>query len=392
MKKYGGLLKIFILGIVLFCYAMFQGGFVSWFLFYATLPFILFSLIIYFYPKKSLHVERKLSEHDIARGQDMDVHLTVSRTDYWPLYYAKVTDIHPFSRLGLKERVLFLGFRREIHLNYSLENLPRGSYTFEGVKIELVDLLGWTRKQWFVEEKKTVMIYPRVTDLLYIPVASNYEQGNVLARYQAQKETTVATGVREYQPGDRVSWIHWKSFAKNQTLRTKDFEDRQAQDTLVYLDRTESDAFDDAVDFTLSVIQAMTKSDSTGAFRVPGKNGFDLAEVKHQGHFERAKRYLATVTTLDDSLMSRILNEDTQLAKFKGIIFITTSLHRGRMSALVKAAPQVQAGVCFVVRPRSIQLTASEKKEEAYMKARGWTVHTLSPEQFADAFGEVSGW
>ena len=29
------------------------------------------------------------------------------------------------------------------------------------------------------------------------------------------KDTTMATGVRDYQSGDRVTWIHWKSFATN---------------------------------------------------------------------------------------------------------------------------------------------------------------------------------
>ena len=52
----------------------------------------------------------------------------------------------------------------------------------------------------------------------------------------------MATGVRDYQAGDRVTWIHWKSFARTQNLMTKEFEDRQSEDILVLLDGRESES------------------------------------------------------------------------------------------------------------------------------------------------------
>ena len=59
-----------------------------------------------------------------------------------------------------------------------------------------------------------------------IPISMQYDQGASQTRFSLIKDTTMATGVREYVPGDRFSWIHWKSFAKNGELRTKEFEDR----------------------------------------------------------------------------------------------------------------------------------------------------------------------
>lgn len=390
MKHHLGLLKLLGIGVVTFSYAMFQGGFVSWFLFYATLPFLLFATIIYFYPTKKLSVSRSFSEMDLTRGQALDVFVTLKRSDWWPLYYAKVTDLHPFAHLEKQQRVVFLGFRREITLYYSIANLPRGSYTFEATEVELVDLLGWVRNHRLVEEKQTLIIYPKTVELVYTPIAANFDQGAALARYQLHKESTVATGVREYQPGDRVSWIHWKSFAKNQTLRTKDFEERQAQDTLLYLDRTEGVGLDDTIDFALSLISAMTKSDATGAFIVPGPGGLELPVVTHQGHYEKARRHLATLEAVPEKQMIRILTEEGRLGQYKGVLYMTSQLQQQSVEALVRSTPQVREGICFVIQPEQKKRSEiADSKEAMYLKARGWTIVTLTPSQFTEAFREV---
>lgn len=390
MKHHLGLLKLLLIGVVTFSYAMFQGGFVSWFLFYATLPFLLFATIIYVYPISKLSVSRSFSETDLTRGQGLDVFVTLKRSDWWPLYYAKVTDLHPFTHLEKQQRVIFLGFRREITLYYSIANLPRGLHTFEATEVEVVDLLGWVRKSRIVEERQTVIVYPKTIDFMYMPIAANFDQGAALARYQLHKESTVATGVREYQPGDRVSWIHWKSFAKNQTLRTKDFEERQAQDTLLYLDRTKSEGLDDTIDFTLSMISAMTKSDATGAFIIPGPGGLELPVVTHQGHYEKARRHLATLEAVPEKQMIQILSEESRLGKYKGVLYMTSQLEQAFVEALVRATPQVREGICFVVQPEyQRQPEVADSREATYLKARGWHVVTLTPSQFTEAFREV---
>ena len=390
MKHHAGLIGLLGLAFTIFAYAMFQGGFVSWFLLYATLPFLAFAFIIYFYPVRKMSATRTFTEGELTRGQKLEVEIHIKRSDWWPLYYMKVTDQPPFPEETPKSRVVFIGFRREVVLNYSIEKLPRGAYEFNALELELVDLLGWLLKQWTISTPQQVVVYPRITELSYTPIASNYDQGAARARYQMHKENAVATGVREYQPGDRVSWIHWKSFAKSQTLRTKDFEDRQAQDTLVYLDLTESKSFDDAVDFTISVVQAMASSDTTGAFILPGSRGMFLPAITHQGHVERVKRELATIEPLEEKWMRRLVAEDKRLGTFKGIICITAELDKNRVEAMTHMTPQLREGLYFVVKTEaSPKLTAAELSVVDYAQARGWSVVVLPPSQFTEAFLEV---
>ena len=85
-----------------------------------------------------------------------------------------------------------------------------------------------------------------MTDIHYVPIDTQYDLGSMISPYNVVKDTTMATGVRDYQSGDRVSWIHWKSFARTQTLMTKEFEDRRSQDLLVILDGRPSETFEEA--------------------------------------------------------------------------------------------------------------------------------------------------
>ena len=103
-------------------------------------------------------------------------------------------------------------------------------------------------------------------------------------------------GVRSYQPGDRVSWIHWKSFARTQTLKTKEFEDRQSQDLFVLMDRTPSILFEDVVDLTASIMQAIVRHQASSAFLSVGEDRLFVSAVQSEEQLQRVLYHLTKVT------------------------------------------------------------------------------------------------
>ena len=58
------LILLFLLIAMVFSYAMFQGGFVSWFLFYSFLPFALYGLFVAAYPIRDWQVKRKILKYE----------------------------------------------------------------------------------------------------------------------------------------------------------------------------------------------------------------------------------------------------------------------------------------------------------------------------------------
>src|SRR5699024_12838589 len=67
------------------------------------------------------------------------------------------------------------------------------------------------------------------------------DHGTMSAHSLNISNTNVASGIRDYLPGDRFSWIDWKQTARNNTMVTKEFEQEKRADTLVVLNCTGND-------------------------------------------------------------------------------------------------------------------------------------------------------
>src|SRR5690625_4873487 len=91
------LLLITVLFIILFSYAMFQGGFVSWFLFYMMMPFLIYYLLFIIYPMTDWRVKRILPQKSTRSGQAIRIELEVTRKIPFPVSYLVVEEFLPES-------------------------------------------------------------------------------------------------------------------------------------------------------------------------------------------------------------------------------------------------------------------------------------------------------
>jgi uncharacterized protein (DUF58 family) len=74
----------------------------------------------------------------------------------------------------------------------------------------------------------------------------------------------VAAGIREYQPGDKFTWVDWKQSARKNTMMTKEFEQEKSTDTTIILDSCYYDginvlAFEAAIEISLSLMEVIQK-------------------------------------------------------------------------------------------------------------------------------------
>ena len=122
--------------------------------------------------------------------------------------------------------------------------MSRGEHRYLGVTIVFCDFwLG--KKRVTAEKEQVILVYPRVREMRYAALQTKFDVGTMMSPYSIVKDTSMAVGLREYVPGDRFSWIHWKSFAKTQTLQSKEFEDRQSQELMLVLHAGKSPLFEE---------------------------------------------------------------------------------------------------------------------------------------------------
>lgn len=91
-KKVWKFIVLLLLLLLTFSYAMFQGGFVSWFLFYSFLPFAIYSFALSFYSLSGIEVIRNIEKSTYNAGEPLRVMVTVKRRSSFPLFYLFIAD------------------------------------------------------------------------------------------------------------------------------------------------------------------------------------------------------------------------------------------------------------------------------------------------------------
>ena len=360
MKKQGrqslwsfiGIITIFI---VVFCFAMFQGGFVSWFLFFVITPFLLYSILLRFIPIQIGEIERAITPQFVTRGNKVNVQVTFENKSWFPLLFLTVrekmdTDALEIHMEGKSQNLFLVLWKRHFAWEYELRNVPRGEFHFEGLDFIVTDFFGWIEREVFVEKHDMVLVYPRVTDIQSTQINLHYDQGNTHVTRSLVKDTTVATGVRKYEAGDRFSWIHWKSFAKTNELKTKEFEDIQAQNVVIYLDRSSQPHFEEVVDLCASLLKVGVRSKSDLSFFTAGQERKLFPLIRTESQMNRVMQYLATAE-MDSftTYIEKAIRAEQALVS-RSIVFLVTSLIDENLEKLLMSGSKLtRAIICFVV-------------------------------------------
>ncbi len=72
--------------VLTFVYAMLQGGFVSWFLFYSMVPIGLYSLLFPFYALRGAEVKRITNQNDYVAGERFVSTITIKENFLSPYF------------------------------------------------------------------------------------------------------------------------------------------------------------------------------------------------------------------------------------------------------------------------------------------------------------------
>ncbi|HEU5139483.1 MAG TPA: DUF58 domain-containing protein [Bacillales bacterium] len=243
-----GMFGICLLTVAAFAYAMFQGGFVSWFLFYSIVPVLLYVLAVSSFPMGSLEVHREVNSEVFASGATMRVKVTVTKHSWFPLFFCVVNDRLPEplkkNAHGESEdfrngsRALFFpGLRNTVQYTYTVDPMPRGEFELTEIELKTGDIFGFMKKSRLVTVSQPLLVYPRYESIHSWEPFEQYEEGSRRSRHHFHYDITSVASVREYSPGDRLSWLDWKSTARMNKLLTKEFERPLNEDLIVCIDR-----------------------------------------------------------------------------------------------------------------------------------------------------------
>lgn len=395
VKSYSRFLFVLLVLLSAFVFAMFQGGYVSWAIFYAILPFVIYSILLFFYPLSLLTVERVIRTPRVQNGEKLAVIITVKRRIRYPLLYTvvseKLRDAEQLLSAKDKLKKLYLfGFRGKIEWEYEIERMPRGEHLLEGIEIEVTDFFGWIRKTRFIPLKNTILVYPKMTELLYMSIDTENDRGAIISPYNIVKDTTMATGIRDYQSGDRVSWIHWKSFARTQVLMTKEFEDRKSQELTLILDGRPSKMYEGQVELAASILKEATNHKARIAFLSTGPEHVAFPVVESEEQFRRVLVHLAKLKPSGD-ILTGVPSDSRGVSQPGGsTILITGSPDWPFLESVMGNVINTKSVICFVIVEKMTSVSSILMKDIQFAKSKGMAVHTVTKSQFSTVFKGVT--
>lgn len=386
---------VFIVGLFfsVYVFAMFQGGKVSWTIFYMLTPFLLYSIALFAYPMNNIKAERVIRTKTIESGGKLAVTVRLTRTVPFPLLYTVAIEkwADPAMVKSAKNRtkkIFLFGFKKSVEFSYEIDKLPRGEHIVEGVEMEVSDFFGWIHKRAFIELKDAILVYPNTTSIKYVPINAQYDRGSLVSPFSLVKDTTMATGVRDYQAGDRVTWIHWKSFARTQNLMTKEFEDRQSEDIVVLLDGRESNLFEEKVELAASIVEEASNHQANIAFVSSGGETVAFPFIHSADQLHDVFVHLAKIrpaVTEDVQPMSSTLS-----AVAGSVVLVTADPDWTFIQSMMALVKNTKSVICFVLVDGENSLPPQLQEQIRFAKAKGITIHALSRKQFTEAFKEVA--
>lgn len=387
MRKYirfiGSFLFVVMFSLLLFSFAMFQGGFVSWFLFFSFLPIFLYQIGLLCYPIKRWQVTRSFQTSKVYAGDHVSVTIHIQRKFPYPLYYFMLEEmvphtlkkmdhhadkynyLHDPSKL-LKNRrikkVVFPWFKKNIDVRYELKHVPRGEHRLQDIRMKTTDIFGFIKKEHTFQVADELTVYPANRSIRWISEVSSVEQGATSATSFHIKQTNVVSSVREYVSGDKFSWIDWKQTARNQTMMTKEFEQEKSTEVLYVLDRCHHEqmnllAFEAVVEISLAFMKEMQKQVSHADFLSLGVDQirFSMENDAIQEHLMRVQPSQA------HSFSKQLLSAHMDLGGYASIVIVTTNVDDSLIKAIRKINKQTKRVSIILIEPSS-SLTLMKQK------------------------------
>jgi uncharacterized protein (DUF58 family) len=293
-------------------------------------------------------------DHKVFPGEIVPVRVDLRNTSMLPAVWLRVQDYYPIELAETSSftQVISLGPREKIRLNYNLRAHKRGYYIVGPLQISSGDLLGMAPERISEGPSDYLTVYPRVIPLSTVRLPSYSPMGTMRHKQPIFEDPTRPIGKRDYQPGDSLRRIDWKTSAATGRLQTKLFEPSIALETAIFLNlnlsdyniRTHFDASELAIVVTASLANwVISQRQSTGMIA----NGHDALSAdshpvplhprKGRAHLMRILEILARIRAVETESFTMLVRQHrVQLAWGTTLIVVTGSAEKPLFDELLQ--------------------------------------------------------
>jgi len=280
----------------------------------------------------------RLAPARVLEGESFNVDLVMENSGRLPRLFVRASDempewLKPHTPSDFLIPTLWPG--DSISLSYKAEPEKRGVFAWPGLRLSSTDPFGifeWHRR---ISEKQELVVLPA-------PIVFEGEQaapGGSLTGVESQRMSPTARGlefygIREYQPGDEMRRIHWRSTARLGHLAVVQDEQTVAADLTIMLDlkagtevgRGKDTTLEYAVKMAASLASFAVNSGASSALVcAPGDKGPTVVRAAAEEELWNLLDLLARIKADSDFSLTELLSQ-FEPAEGAAVFIITAAI------------------------------------------------------------------
>jgi uncharacterized protein (DUF58 family) len=303
---------------------------------------------------RPMRVERRAPRREHVEGDDVEQRVIVRPTSWLPPPTAALAET--VGRLGEQRHVLRRQGRR-LFVDYRLPGLPRGRYAFADSRIEVADPFGLQQRIVLLPPPGALLVYPRIVrlDRLFSESGAHALEGR---RLLLRRPTGFDLhSVRDYEHGESLRKVHWRSTARRGQLMVKELEDAPRDEIAVLLDAyggaVAAGSFDVQVRAAASILDAYVRRNRRAVLVVNAAERAAQQVHSAANDRQRALELLAAVEPNATAPAAMLLAEEASpAARALELVVVTARAETSLVQRLVqRALARRRVSVVYVDAP-----------------------------------------
>src|SRR5262249_4273382 len=180
-----------------------------------------------------LRVSRTVGARQYVEGDHVHIGVAVEPSGLLPVPGATV--VERIGALGEERHVLRRRGRR-LAIAYVLPRVRRGRYVFTDSRVEISDPFGLHRVDAALPSPGALLVYPKLVELGRLCSESGAHAVDGRRLLLRRRTGFDLHSVREYEQGESLRHVHWRSTAHRGQLMVKELEDAPRDEVAVVLD------------------------------------------------------------------------------------------------------------------------------------------------------------
>jgi len=192
--------------------------------------------------RKSLKIERNISELKLACKEQIIVSFSLKNYSRLPVFSCYYFDEAPYLLVYGDKNSGMVDLRpyETKLISYKISAQNRGLYTIGPVRVRTTDPLGLFTMDYEVHAELNITVRPERIKLI-TETFPGFPQGHLKIQNPVYEDITMRRSIREYQNGDEQKRVNWRASAKFNKLFTNQYEASYDAPFFVFLNLAEED-------------------------------------------------------------------------------------------------------------------------------------------------------